>query len=59
MTPVGPNRLTLPPSHQQPSFAPKGRPSDGMQNGEEYPQPHPPGSRRLALEYVFRINFNA
>lgn len=53
MTPVGPDRLTLPPSHQQPSFSHKGRHSDEAQGAEEYS--HRPGSRRIALEYALYL----
>ncbi|KAJ3557026.1 hypothetical protein NM688_g1699 [Phlebia brevispora] len=50
MTPLGPDRLTLPPSHQQPSFTHRKNQAADVQTDDEYAQANHPGSRRFALE---------
>lgn len=56
LTPVAPNRLTLPPSHQQPSFTPRAQNSDDGSGMSEYPPANRPGSSRFIEYGLFQLS---
>ncbi|EPT06033.1 hypothetical protein FOMPIDRAFT_1026888 [Fomitopsis schrenkii] len=49
LTPMGPDRLTLPPDHQQPTFAPHAQVADQRTT----PHRDRPGSSRFAQQYAY------